>query len=87
MLTPEQAIEAFRERVQSLEPVEVLYASVAERFALRDPPGTWQVLRCAPLVRLFVKDGDRHVSRYVWDWKETDSVIDALLEKVGDAAA
>lgn len=59
--------------------ISELHAAVSERVAVRGPPGDWTVMRCASAVRLFLKAADGYVSRYVWQWQETDPTVDLLL--------
>ena len=60
---------------------ESLAADVEERLALRDPPGGWTVQRHTRAVRVFLKAGEDHVSRYVWNCEDTDATIDYLIER------
>jgi hypothetical protein len=61
--------------------IDELHTSVAERLALRDPPGEWLVMKCSSAVRLFLTADTKPVSRYVWCWQETDAVIDLLAAR------
>jgi hypothetical protein len=80
-MTPSEALEVRRAMHRAVGDLDELCAAVGERLALRAPPGDWQIMRCPSAVRLFLKAGDGHVSRYVWRWRDTDSTIDRLLER------
>lgn len=79
-LTADEAIAKQRARYAALD-VDELYASVLERLAVRNPPGDWQVMRCPSAVRLFLNLGTEFMSRYVWDWQDTDALIDLLAKR------
>lgn len=76
---PGDAVTHRRAMHASTDPTDVLAADVAERLAIRDPEGEWTVQRHTRAVRLFLKAGEDHVSKYIWAWKDTDDVIDYLL--------
>lgn len=78
-MTPDEAIQKRRALHAAVGDVGQLHAAVSERIALRGPPGDWTIMRCSSAVRVFLKTGSGHVSRYVWAWQRTDWTIDQLL--------
>lgn len=72
-----------------LEPIDVSHIAILERLALRNPPGEWHLMRCDRVNRLFlrVRPGDKgaFLSRYVWDWRQTDEIVSYLLRKAAAA--
>ena len=81
MMSADDAIKMCRARMrEAAGNIEELCVAVNERVAVRAAPGEWLVTRHRSAVRLFLETSDGHVSRYVWRWQDTDSIIDALAE-------
>lgn len=76
-MTAAEAIAAHLARLPT-DP-EGLRVDVLERLAIRDPPGVWFVQLHDVEVRIFRKDGERHVSKRIYQQGDVDAVVDHLL--------